>query len=350
MADVEAARDVAGAVGDVEVDPGDEAGAGPGADRDVRAEVDAPAVDRRRVGVRVAAAGDLADVLAPLEPEVLRGRGRATSRTRPGRRRARPGGPGAAARRGCRPGGGTGCPAAEARASGVKRSARASAAARSTASRTLPGAASSAAGAASASAGRPSASAAREAGDRPARLGGLLALLLDRAQQLLAVGADGLELVLAAPRGRRATRPRRRRAAAGWRGLLAALGQVLLGERPRGPRRARAGRPGARRGPRPPGARPRPPRGGGGRSRPGGGGPRRGRARARPAPRGRRPRARPPRPCAAGPAGATPGPGRAARNFSQLPKTWMTSSGCGQSSRRSQSCARGTSPASTIQR
>ena len=39
VADVEAARDVAGAVGDVEVDPGDEARARPRADRDVRAEV-----------------------------------------------------------------------------------------------------------------------------------------------------------------------------------------------------------------------------------------------------------------------------------------------------------------------
>ena len=169
MADVEAAGDLAGAVGDVEVDPGDEAGARPGADRDVRAEVDAPAVDRRRVGVRVAAAGDLADVLAPLEPEVLGGRGQ--RRPEPGRVREELGQAvqapqrvedvGRAAERAVL--------AADARASGVKRSARASAAARSTASRTLPGAASSAAGAASASGRRPSASAAeRRAIVRPA--------------------------------------------------------------------------------------------------------------------------------------------------------------------------------------
>src|SRR4051794_31682707 len=75
VTDVDAARDGAGAVGDVEVDPRDEAGTRAGADRDVRAELDALAVDRGRVRVRVAAARDLADVLAPGEPELLRGDG-----------------------------------------------------------------------------------------------------------------------------------------------------------------------------------------------------------------------------------------------------------------------------------
>src|SRR3954469_5829785 len=59
----------------MQVDAGDEARSRAGADPDMRAEVDAPAVDARRVGVRVAAARDLADVLAPGEAELLRGDG-----------------------------------------------------------------------------------------------------------------------------------------------------------------------------------------------------------------------------------------------------------------------------------
>src|SRR3954454_13810369 len=69
VADVQAARDVARAVGDMQVDPGDEAGARAGADRDVRAEVEARAVVDGRVAVGVAVAGELGDVGAPGQAE-----------------------------------------------------------------------------------------------------------------------------------------------------------------------------------------------------------------------------------------------------------------------------------------
>src|SRR6478752_7053229 len=73
VADVEAARDGARAVGDVEVDAGDEAGARPRPDRDVRAQLQALAVVGDRVLVGLAAARELADVALPREPEVAGG-------------------------------------------------------------------------------------------------------------------------------------------------------------------------------------------------------------------------------------------------------------------------------------
>jgi hypothetical protein len=57
----------------VQVDAGDEAGARPGADGHVGAELHALAVVGDRVGVGLAAAGQLGDVLAPGQPEVLGG-------------------------------------------------------------------------------------------------------------------------------------------------------------------------------------------------------------------------------------------------------------------------------------
>src|SRR4051795_1291853 len=73
VADVEAAGYAAGAVGDVEVDAGDEAGARARADRDVRAEAEGVAVVGDVVGVRPAVACQLGDAGAPLQPLPLRG-------------------------------------------------------------------------------------------------------------------------------------------------------------------------------------------------------------------------------------------------------------------------------------
>ena len=73
MADVEPARHLARPVGDVQVDARDEAGARARADGDVRAELEALAVVGHRVGVRLAAARQLGDVLAPGEAELVGG-------------------------------------------------------------------------------------------------------------------------------------------------------------------------------------------------------------------------------------------------------------------------------------
>ena len=62
MADVEPARDVARAVGDVQVDARDEPGARARADGDVRPELEARAVVDDACSVGVAAAGELGDV------------------------------------------------------------------------------------------------------------------------------------------------------------------------------------------------------------------------------------------------------------------------------------------------
>ena len=109
VADVEPARDLARAVGDVQVDARDEPGARARADRDVRAELEALAVVGDAVGVRLAAARQLGDVLAPGEPELVGGLAQRARRSRRGRRTARRARRGAAACRGRRPGAGTGC-------------------------------------------------------------------------------------------------------------------------------------------------------------------------------------------------------------------------------------------------
>src|SRR5438105_13783060 len=71
--DVEAAGHAARAVGNVEVDAGDEAGARAGADGDVGAELERVAVVGDGVGVRPAVAGQLGDARAPVEAELLGG-------------------------------------------------------------------------------------------------------------------------------------------------------------------------------------------------------------------------------------------------------------------------------------
>ena len=109
VADVQPARDVARAVRDVEVDPGDEPGSGAGAD----ARRAGRGRGARRRGPPCSGRGGGCG-RARRRRSATSGRGRspprrATCRSRTGRRRARPGGRGARARRGCRPGGGTGC-------------------------------------------------------------------------------------------------------------------------------------------------------------------------------------------------------------------------------------------------
>ena len=314
------------------------------------------AVVGRRVGVRVAAAGDLADVLAPREPEVRRGRGERACRSRRGRRRARRAvEPPRASRMSA--GRRYGLSAGRLARGVVKTQVRGrSAAARSTASSTRRGRRLVGAGLvrrrrAGRALGERRATGGRSSGARPGRR---LAVLLD--------------LRAAAPRGGRGrprARPRsaawavshssgRRRAAAGSAAAAAAaLGQVRLGARRAGLGAVDAAGQalGAGRGllARSASAASRRPA-------------RRldlaaevlhaGELALERAPRGRRCRAR----CLLGL--AQPGQqrrardlARASRNFSHDPKTSMTSSGCGQSSRLAASPARAaTSPVRTIQR
>ena len=107
--DVQPAREVAGAVRDVEVDPGDEARRR-SPSRWRRAGRGRAA---RRRGPPCSGRGGGCG-RAPRRRSARSGRGRspprpARCRSRTGRRRARRGGRGARACRGCRPGGGTGC-------------------------------------------------------------------------------------------------------------------------------------------------------------------------------------------------------------------------------------------------